>query len=137
MSECHSDSEAFAGKEYRYKFLSLPRPKNLGENALYFEIFQSKTVDDHRFLLDISEATPVTGRPRQWVYGDGTPVSWTNWRDGEPNNHQGSEPLVEVDPDGFWNDVKDRTEHKYMCVYYLPVGAENTCPWLRDFQARR
>ena len=135
LSYCHHDSEKFAGEEYRLKFLSLPRPRSDAENNLYFETFHARTEThrDDRFWLDISEAHPATD-PRKWVYSDETPVSWTNWKDGEPNDHGDGEPLVEVDPNRFWNDVKDSTEHMFMCVYYLPVGAENACPWLLDYQ---
>ena len=139
-SWCESDSSKFVAKEHRSnpRFLSLPRPKNQDENDLYFDVFHSQAWadidEDDRYWLDISEELPATN-PRKWVYGDGTPVSWTNWKDGEPNDHGDvGEPLVEVDPNRFWNDVKDTTMHKFLCAYYLPVGAEKTCPWLFDYE---
>nr|MBP8132333.1 hypothetical protein [Candidatus Hydrogenedentota bacterium] len=36
----------------------------------------------------------------EWYSGE--PVTYTNWRDGEPNNLD--EPWVELRTDGFWND---------------------------------
>ena len=133
---CRDDStDAGTGSD----FLTLPRPKNLMENSLYHDTFfnnvNTVAEDGDRYWLDISEKLPATD-PRKWIYGDGTPIrSWRNWRDGEPNNHgDHGEPFVEVDPEGYWNDVKHTAEHKFMCVYYLPVGAENACPWLLEYQ---
>ena len=147
----HSSHEAARGQcefegidvDAGSKFLTLPRPKNLDENTLYFLTFwnddriaQKRETGD-RYWLDISEVLPATD-PRKWVYGDGTPVSWTNWNEGEPNNHGDAEPVhepfVEVDPDQLWNDVSLETFRKFMCVHYLPVGAEETCPWLFDYR---
>ena len=103
---------------------------------MYFDIFHAhmRIAEHDRYWLDISELEPATN-PRKWVNTDGTPVSWANWRDGEPNNHgDDGEPLVEVDHERLWNDVKETTEHQFLCVYYLPVGAEKTCTWLSDYE---
>ena len=42
-----------------------------------------------------------------WEWTDGTPVTYTNWDAGEPNNYFGSsdpEDYVEMDVNGQWND---------------------------------
>ena len=111
---------------------------------MYLDTFHAQTAthEDDRFWLGIFESLPARD-PRQWHYEamGVPPVSWFNWKDGEPNNHgktgkgDGYEPKVEVDSDGFWNDVDNLTKHKFLCVYYLPVGAENTCPWLSRYQS--
>jgi len=49
----------------------------------------------------------------KWV--DGSRVSYTNWRRGEPNNDKGNEDVVIIYPTG-WNDVPS-----YSYVKFLPV----------------
>ena len=129
--QCVADNSDFSLEK---GFLTLPRPKNLAENNLYFNTFWQSSVrkTGDRYWLDISEEEPATD-PRRWVYGDKTPVSWTNWKKDEPNDHGEGEPYVEVDPDEFWNDVSKETFRNFMCVHYLPAGAEETCPWLADY----
>ncbi len=39
----------------------------------------------------------------EWV--DGSPLTYTSWRDAEPNNRDGNEHYVELNPNGRWNDV--------------------------------
>ncbi len=36
---------------------------------------------------------------------DGSPIGYTNWSSGEPNNSGGSEDCVQMYPDGMWNDL--------------------------------
>ena len=137
-SWCHEDSFEATGEvqiSNGGKFITLPRPKSQGEHDWYFDLFHNhRDIDgSDRYWLDISEFKPATN-PRKWVYTDGTPVSWTNWRDGEPNDHgDDGEPFVEVDHERLWNDVKDTTERQFLCVYQLPVGASKTCNWLSDY----
>ena len=134
-SQCEADSSV---ADASTRFITLPRPKNLDENNFYhyiFFLYNSNAKENDRYWLDISEELPATD-PRKWVYGDGTPVTWTNWKGGEPNDHGDGEPFVEVDPNRLWNDVKKDTTHMFMCVYYLPPGAEDTCPWLSKYVIR-
>ena len=93
-----------------------------------FSLFQGQEI----LLKIIFIFIPATD-PRKWIYGDGTPISWSNWKHDEPNDHGDGEPYVEVDPDELWNDVSSETFRKFMCVHYLPAGAEETCPWLIDY----
>ena len=37
-----------------------------------------------------------------WIFGNGIPVTWTNWLSGEPSNLEGNEHQVAVDQDGKW-----------------------------------
>jgi len=39
-----------------------------------------------------------------WVWVSGEPVTYINWRDGEPNNSNGVEHYGELRKDGLWND---------------------------------
>lgn len=36
---------------------------------------------------------------------DGSPVTYTNWAPGEPNNSGGNEDCVQIYPNGSWNDL--------------------------------
>ena len=134
--DCGQDSADAAGEEYRSAFLTLPRPMSHADNDLYFDTFHAhtETHQSDRYWLDITEKFPATDE-RQWIYSDGSPNQWHLFKDGEPNDHgDDGEPYVEVDHERFWNDVKATTQHKYMCVYYLPEGAERPCPWLQDYE---
>ena len=43
----------------------------------------------------------------------GTPLSYTNWYSGEPNNYQGNEDCVHFS--GKWNDVNCARKFKFVC----------------------
>ena len=43
-----------------------------------------------------------------WVWASGAPVTFTAWRDGEPNNCCGGEDFGELGQDYKWNDVTPR-----------------------------
>ena len=133
-NNCFHDSAETAGEEYRSGFLTLPQPKDKHENFWFRYLFitHAETDKNDRYWLDITEELPATN-PRKWVYSDGTPVLWTRWQDGQPNNHGDGEPSVEGDYDEFWHDVSDKTENKFMCVYYMPHDARYDCQWLHDY----
>lgn len=40
-----------------------------------------------------------------WTWVTGEPITYTNWRAGEPNNGGGSENYLEMVDNGTWNDV--------------------------------
>ncbi|MCT4580750.1 MAG: PKD domain-containing protein [Flavobacteriales bacterium] len=40
-----------------------------------------------------------------YYWYDGSPVIYTNWRAGEPNNSGGNENCTQIFPDGLWNDL--------------------------------
>ena len=128
------DSNDAAGDAVGSGFLSLPMPRSIEENQLYYELTKSA-------LLDIVEVLPVTS-PRSWVYRDGSPVTWFNWADGEPSSPSKAH-YVEFgfktptkDHGARWNDVTGPSSRprRIVCTYFLPAGAELVCPWLNDFQ---
>ena len=46
----------------------------------------------------------------------GTPLSYTNWRQGQPNSWNGDQDCVEVDSSGEWNDHNCANERlKFVC----------------------
>ncbi|XP_029941423.1 macrophage mannose receptor 1-like [Salarias fasciatus] len=55
-----------------------------------------------------------------YSWSDGTPLSHTNWADGEPNNHEGREECVEMvsSPSGtysWWNDLNCDAHQDWIC----------------------
>ena len=127
---CNQDSEdaGFAG------FLHLPMPRNEAENQIYFDIISGT---ERHAWLDIVEVMPRTS-PRTWVYKDGSPVTWFNWKSGEPNNYRNTNEtevmmLNNENFPGQWNDQYN-SNRLSVCTYFLPAGAENDCTWLSEFE---
>ena len=109
-------------------FLSLPVPKSDAENQIYYDIVSGATT-----YLDIVEVLPITN-PRSWVYRDGSPATYFNWEAGEPNYPE-REHNVEIGFHGVkWNNLPSDVLKLIVCTYSLPAGAQNTCPWLNDFE---
>ena len=126
LCDQHSDEAGFSG------FLHLPMPRNEKENQIYLDIIKS---EEQNAWLDIAEVQPPTS-PRSWVYKDGSAVTWTNWKSGEPNNNKGlSETQAEMWlENGEWNDAPPSYNNSVVCTYFLPSGSEKNCPWLYDYE---
>lgn len=45
------------------------------------------------------------GSEGTYYWYDGSPVVYTSWRGGEPNNSGGNENCTQIFPDGLWNDL--------------------------------
>ena len=106
----------------------MPMPRNDAENQIYYDI-----VSGGLAYLDIVEVLPNTS-PRSWVYRDGSPVTYFKWASGEPN-YPDREHNVEISWVGSsWNNLPATATKLIVCTYSLPAGAQNTCPWLNDFE---
>ena len=109
-------------------FLHLPRPTTHVLNAFYFDLYMSQAKDDN-FWIDISEVLPMKN-PRDWIFADGSTVSWYNWNSHEPNNYNNAgEHSVHVLSNGKWNDRPDSGTSEFICVSHIFTDAENICPW--------
>ena len=61
-----------------------------------------------------------------WVWSpSNTPLSYTNWNYGEPNDSGSGEDCVVAYSSGKWNDVRCNNKYKYVCQPPLP-------PWFYD-----
>ena len=49
----------------------------------------------------------------QWT--DGSPVDFTNWWPGEPNNFNNNEQCAQIRRDGRWNDAACHSNLGWMC----------------------
>ena len=107
-------------------FLHLPMPKNDAENELYIGLSYEA------FWTDITRV----GNTDEWEYPDGTSPSFFDWGGGEPNDPVGEHNIEIVGElsNGHWNDVNQNNDRTVVCTYTLPAGAEETCPWLRNFE---
>ncbi|MBK8976606.1 MAG: hypothetical protein IPM29_11875 [Planctomycetes bacterium] len=83
-----------------------------------------------RLVLTGSSATTVwigltdEGSEGQFVWLDGEPVSYQNWRPGEPNNCCAGEDYTElVMPTAQWNDIGDTAVHHALFEFDGELGA--------------
>jgi len=49
----------------------------------------------------------------EWT--DGSPLNYTNWYPGQPNNANGDQDFVEMLPDGTWNDQYTSCVREFIC----------------------
>ena len=66
-----------------------------GTNGLYIGAYQDLRASDFR--------EPAGG----WRWVTGEPFRYTNWRSSEPNDRVGNANIVNLYPDGTWNDCVD------------------------------
>ncbi|XP_077206965.1 pulmonary surfactant-associated protein D-like [Paroedura picta] len=90
---------------------TLASPKNAAENSALQEVAKR----DSKFaFLDVNDIQ-TEGR---FVYANGAPVSYTNWKSGEPNNYNGVEDCVIIlHENGLWNDYNCDTKSLIVCEF--------------------
>lgn len=49
----------------------------------------------------------------EWV--DGSPLNYTNWAPGQPDNLNGLQDYVEMAPDGLWSDEYGYVKNEFVC----------------------
>ncbi|XP_066477723.1 mannose-binding protein-like [Tiliqua scincoides] len=85
---------------------ALASPRNAAENAALQAIVKSS----HAFL-DINDQQ-TEGR---FVYLNGEPITYTNWKSGEPNDHNKNEDCVIIVSNGLWNDLNCQQNSLIIC----------------------
>lgn len=85
---------------------TLASPRNTAENAA----LQAMVKSSYAFL-DINDQQ-TEGR---FVYLNGAPVTYTNWKTGEPNNHDNDEDCVVIVSNGLWNDLNCQRKSLIIC----------------------
>uniref|UniRef100_A0A8D0GXP1 Pulmonary surfactant-associated protein A n=1 Tax=Sphenodon punctatus TaxID=8508 RepID=A0A8D0GXP1_SPHPU len=88
---------------------SLATPRNEAENQAILDIVKKR---NRYAYLGIRESEI----PGEFLYLDGTPLNYTNWRQYEPNG-KGSESCVEMYTDGGWNDKKCNQYRLTICEF--------------------
>lgn len=80
---------------------------------------------DRRIWIGFNDAT----NEGDWVWADGSPVVFTNWNGGEPNNSGGVEDWAEfLGSNGLWNDINE-TGGSFAHIGLVEMGASTpTCP---------
>jgi hypothetical protein len=64
-----------------------------------------------------------------WEWSDGSNVDYTNWGDGEPNDHWHEDYALLSGPHGRWNDMTDSTANTYaICEKNAAVSTFDSSP---------
>ncbi|OCT59760.1 hypothetical protein XELAEV_18000633mg [Xenopus laevis] len=84
-------------------------PKNEAENNAVLNIL--KKHNEYAYL-GVTEGVI----PSAYLYLDGTPLSYFNWRKNEPNG-RGKEKCVEMYTDGQWNDKACNQNRLVVCEF--------------------
>lgn len=56
----------------------------------------------------------------EWKYEDGSPLTYVNWRNGEPNNVNDEDCAV-MGYNGLYHDVRCSKTFIFVCEYYVDI----------------
>merc|ERR1711874_28181 len=51
----------------------------------------------------------------EFAWTDGSPVTFSNFRAGQPNNGNSNQHCTWIRPDGFWDDITCKKQEQYIC----------------------
>ncbi|XP_028852888.1 mannose-binding protein C-like [Denticeps clupeoides] len=89
--------------------VKLVLPKNPEENQALANMVESMA---HPAALISATDKSTEGT---FVDSDRKPLTFTNWKSGEPNNYKGTEDCTVMDPTGLWNDIPCESEFLVIC----------------------
>jgi len=94
------------------------------ENEFIFDVLNMGAFDNDDFWVGLHQVPPNSAPDENWVWSDGTPLVFTKWANGEPNDNggAGTENCAQVFGDtldwggqGNWNDQTCDTELEVVC----------------------
>lgn len=90
---------------------ALACPKNAAENTALREVAKRGSKFAYIDITDIQ----TEGR---FVYANGAPINYKNWKNGEPNNFNGNEDCVIIEHEnGLWNDFPCDQKGLIICEF--------------------
>jgi hypothetical protein len=106
------DAEFFNGKWYRV-YLEKCRWTTARDKCtkLRGRLVTVPDLETHEFIKKLANGRALwlgatETRDKGWVWVDGTPMTFTSWDKGEPNNHKTKhEDFLQIRPLGDWNDA--------------------------------
>jgi hypothetical protein len=87
------------------------------ENEFIFNTYYLPFSDIYIGLNDLN-----TEGEFEWVSGE--PLEYSNWAAGEPNDFISGEDAVVMITSGFWNDISDLGEYRFVVELDYPLGSE-------------
>ncbi|XP_071842965.1 perlucin-like isoform X2 [Apostichopus japonicus] len=84
---------------------------------------ENNEVNAIRYQANISNANIWIGihdseKEGEWIYEDGSPLTYHNWEEGQPNDLRGQDCAVTKN-NGLYSDIKCTKSHYFCCEYYL------------------
>uniref|UniRef100_A0AC34FIB5 C-type lectin domain-containing protein n=1 Tax=Panagrolaimus sp. ES5 TaxID=591445 RepID=A0AC34FIB5_9BILA len=94
----------------------------LSQNAL--AQFQNSTSNSSDFWIGATKYT----WDESWIWDDGTPLNYTDWRRGEPNNSTGNDCAAASWIDGYWSAQKSSALKPFVCELPKRLFTTTTLP---------
>lgn len=88
------------------------------------KIVLPRSEDENKVLTSLQAALESTyvyvGATDRQIEGrfvdmNAQPLTFTNWRENEPNDHKGAEDCTVIDKSGVWNDINCSSEWHVVC----------------------
>ncbi|XP_078513477.1 CD209 antigen-like protein C [Lissotriton helveticus] len=120
--QCRTGWVKFNNTCYLFSSLSLPQHpakqacQAEGSNLVIInsreeQTFLAMNTNSKGYWIDLSDVASEG----KWHWGDGNPLTFTNWNAGEPNNAEDREDCAEMRSDGAWNDVPCTDKFYFVC----------------------
>ncbi|XP_065644833.1 macrophage mannose receptor 1-like isoform X3 [Hydra vulgaris] len=110
-------------QSYKGSLLSV---KDQEENAFISNYIISNNLQNTSIWIGLHDNKAL----RKFEWSDGTPLSYTNWKNMEPSNFGGNEHCVEISNAG-WNDINCGNSLSYICKLKI-VNVKCPNGWLKN-----
>ncbi|RUS76015.1 hypothetical protein EGW08_016220 [Elysia chlorotica] len=93
----------------------------------------AKTSTENNLLKGLSATQSWIGgsdsnSENDFIWSDGSPITWSNWRNGEPNNWGSGEDCVVLRSGGDWDDRSCNYRYTYLCKMVHPADYSQSDP---------